>query len=204
MHPTKGVLLFLPETIDEKGYYEVNNTKIYLPVKHDDRTTHARFAEVAEGEHKGKIAYFHQMCFSNAKTFSNGKALFEHDGVRYMIITEEDIFFYINKDGIIEMMPQWVLAIMDEGKENLSIEGYGNVTGRKTESGLFVPEFKQDHKKHKRAIIKHVPADCEVNVGDRVLLDTACERYVEVGINKTLSENYVYVNVNHIIGVCEN
>ena len=30
------------------------------------------------------------------------------------------------------MMPQRVLAIMDEGKENLSIEGYGNVTGRET------------------------------------------------------------------------
>lgn len=203
MRVPKGVLLKLPLTVDEKGYYEVNGIKIFIPIKHDDRTTHARYAEVADGQHKGKIAYFHQMCYTNALSGSNGKALIEHEGERYMKVQEEDIYFYLDGDKI-EMRDEWVLAVIDEGRERISVEGYGNVTATMSLSGLILPEMKQDHKKHKRAIIKHVPNGCEVNVGDRVLLDTACERYVEIWLNKTLPEDYVYVNVNHIIGVCEN
>jgi co-chaperonin GroES (HSP10) len=205
MRTTKGcVLLILPETLDEKGYYEAGGVKIYLPVVHDDRTTHARFAEVAQGEHKGKIAYFHQMCFLNAQSEQNGKALFTHEDVRYMKVSDEDIFFYIDKDHNITMNSEWVLCLMAEDKETEFVDGYGTISGKKTESGILLAEFKADHKKHKKAVVAHVPKGCEVSIGDKVVLDTACERYVEASMTKTLKENYVYVNVNHIIGVCAN
>jgi hypothetical protein len=205
MRTTKGcVLLILPETLDEKGYYEAGGVKIYLPVVHDDRTTHARFAEVAQGEHKGKIAYFHQMCFLNAQSEQNGKALFTHEDVRYMKVSDEDIFFYMDKDHNITMNPDWVLCVMDSETEMEYVDGYGNISGRKTESGLIIAELKKDHKKHKKAVIKYAPKDFDVAVGSKVVLDTACERYVEASMTKTLKENYVYVNVNHIIGICAN
>lgn len=205
MVTTKGcVLLLLPETIDEKGYYEAGGVKIYLPVVHDDMTTHARFAEVAEGEHKGKVAYFHQMCFRNAQSEQNGKALFKHEGVRYLKVLEEDIYFYMDKDHNITMNKEWVLCVMDEDKETEFVDGYGTISGKKTDSGILLAEFKKDHKKHKRAVVRYVPNDCIVGIGDTVMLDTACERYVEASMQKTLKENFVYVNVNHLIGLCAN
>lgn len=205
MRTTKGsVLLLLPETLDERGYYEAGGVKIYLPVIHDDMYTNARFAEVAEGEHKGKIAYFHQMCFRNAQSEQNGKALFTNEEMRYMKILEEDVYFYMDKDHNITMNPTWVLCVMDEDKETEFVEGYGNISGKKTESGLIVAELKKDHKKHKRAVIHYVPNGFDVPVGSTVVLDTACERYVEASLERTLKEKYVYVNVDHIIGLCLN
>lgn len=168
--------------------------------------------EVIGGEFNGLTAYFHKLCYREAQRYGNQNHLFDGKDIdmpdgKYLLIEDESIFFYVDKDMKIYTTPNWCLCepINDWAYEY--VDGV-RVKSRVSTGGILIPVTNEEHKTDK-AILRHispkVSEELQLFAGDIVFLDKACDLPVEDDLNMKLDRKYFRVEVNNILGKeCEN
>ncbi len=163
---------------------------------------------VVSGEHKGKMAYFHKLCYREATSYGNTNHLFKGEDIgeakgTYMQIEDNSIFFYITPDGELEVTENWCLCEPVEDWDWEYVEGV-RIKSRKSTGGLILPVMNDCHRADK-AILKHihpkVAEELGLTIGDTLFLDRACDLPVEDELNMKMDRKYFRVEVCNILGV---
>lgn len=164
--------------------------------------------EVVSGGHKGKTAWFHKLNYREAKAYGNQNHLFKGPDIEmpdgdYLLIEDSTIYFYTDTDGNISMVPEWSLC-EPIGDVTWEYVGGVKIKCRATNGGLIIPATKEDYKTD-RAVIRHIHPEVskklELNIGDTVYLDRACDLPVEDELNMKLGKIYFRVEVCNILGI---
>ena len=158
---------------------------------------------VEDGEHRGKLAFFHKLAYKQALRGQN-KAYFEDGDKKFLVLESDDVYFYYH-NGIIEMVEDWTLCEpVDESWEVIADRG-SVFLAKKLPSGLYVGKTDQTKEEIVEARLTHInPKIAEelgLAVGDVIYLDKASDIPLENELNKILDKKYFRVNIDNIIGI---
>lgn len=194
------------------GIYQTKKIGALFVASSINKDNAARFdpvcGVVAQGEHEGKTAYFHKLCYREARTYGNSNHLFNGADIempdgRYLQIETSNIFFYVLPTGELEMTWDWSLCEPIENWEYEYVDGV-RIKSRTSTGGILIPVMGDMHKTD-RAILRHIhpkrAKELGLSVGDTVYLDRACDLPIEDELNMKLDKKYFRVEVCNILGI---
>lgn len=203
--PTHGRVLVevnKPEEVHKIGSIYAVSSRRKDNFDHFDPVT----GTVAHGEHIGKTAFFHKLCYKQALR-SQGKIIVEQNEKTYLIIEDSDVFFYLN-DGKVEMTKNYCLCEPNLDDWEVITERGEAFLAKKLPSGIYIGTDNKQREQINICKIAHIhpdiAAELGLEAGMEVYLDKACDIPLESELNRMLDKKYFRVDVGNILGIKTN